>query len=136
MILKGERDTLIMGNIDSKRDWGHAKDYIEGMWRMLQVDKPDDYVLASNEMHSVREFIEKAFGLKGFRIRWEGKGVDEKGYDEITGKLLITISDKYFRPAEVDLLLGDSTKARIELGWKPQYTFDKLVKEMVEHDCK
>ena len=136
MILKGERDTLVMGNIDSSRDWGHAKDYVEGMWRMLQVDKPDDYVLASNEMHSVREFIEKAFELKGFKIRWEGKGVNEKGYDEITGKLLITVSDRYFRPAEVDLLLGDSTKARIELGWKPKYTFDELVKEMVEYDCK
>lgn len=135
MILKGEREKLVMGNIDSKRDWGHAKDYVEGMWRMLQTDEPQDYVLSTNEFHSVREFIEKAFAFKGFNIKWKGSGVDEIGYDENTGRELIFISDKYFRPAEVDELLGDSSKARKELGWKPEYSFDDLVKEMVDQDC-
>ena len=136
MILKGERDKLVMGNLDAKRDWGHAKDYVEGMWRMLQVDKPDDYVLSTNEFHSVREFIEKAFALKGFNIKWKGEGLDEIGYDEKSGRELIFIDERYFRPAEVEELLGDSTKARMELGWKPRYSFDDLVKEMVELDCK
>ena len=135
MILKGERDKLVMGNIDAKRDWGHAKDYVEGMWRMLQVDKPDDYVLSTNEFHSVREFIEKAFLIKGFNIKWKGKGLKEIGYDEKTGRELIFIDERYFRPAEVDELLGDSTKARKELGWNPSYSFDDLVKEMVDLDC-
>ena len=136
MILKGEREDLVMGNLDAKRDWGHAKDYVEGMWRILQADKPDDYVLSTNEFHSVREFIEKSFSLKGFNIKWKGTGVDEVGYDENTGRILIKVSEKYFRPAEVEELLGDSTKARTELGWKPEYSFDELVKEMVEQDCK
>ena len=136
MILKGERDTLVMGNLDAKRDWGHAKDYVEGMWRILQADKPDDYVLSTNEFHSVREFIEKSFALKGFDIKWKGKGIDEIGYDSKTGRELIFVSEKYFRPAEVEELLGDSTKARTELNWKPKYSFDELVKEMVEEDCK
>ena len=136
MILTGERSKLVMGNIDSKRDWGHAKDYVEGMWRMLQIDTPDDYVLSTNEFHSVREFIEKAFAIKGFNIKWKGSGIDEIGYDENTGKELIFINEKYFRPAEVDELLGDSTKARTELDWKQKYTFAELVTEMVEEDCK
>jgi GDPmannose 4,6-dehydratase len=136
MILKGEKDKLVLGNIDAKRDWGHAKDYVEGMWRILQADKPDDYVLSTNEFHSVREFIEKAFILKGFNIKWKGTGIDEIGYDENTGRELIFISEKYFRPAEVEELLGDSTKARNNLGWEPQYSFDDLVQEMVEQDCK
>jgi len=136
MILKGERDDLVLGNLDAKRDWGHAKDYVEGMWRILQADKPDDYVLSTNEFHSVREFIEKSFTLKGFNIKWRGEGVDEVGYDETTGKILIRVSEKYFRPAEVEELLGDSTKARTELGWTPEYSFDELVREMVEQDCK
>ena len=136
MILTGKRDKLVMGNLDAKRDWGHAKDYVEGMWRMLQVDKPDDYVLSTNEFHSVREFIEKAFTLKGFNIKWKGEGLDEIGYDENTGRELIFIDERYFRPAEVEELLGDSTKARNELGWKPNYSFDDLVKEMVDLDCK
>ena len=136
MILTGERDKLVMGNIDAKRDWGHAKDYVEGMWRILQSDKPDDYVLSTNEFHSVREFIEKAFSIKGFNIKWKGEGINEIGYDEKTGRELIFISEKYFRPAEVEELLGDSTKARTELDWKPKYTFDELVKEMVDEDCK
>ena len=135
MILTGERDKLVMGNIDAKRDWGHAKDYVEGMWRILQADKPDDYVLSTNEFHSVREFIEKNFSMRGFDLRWKGTGVDEIGYDYNNGRELIHISDKYFRPAEVEELLGDSTKARTELGWAPQYSFDQLVKEMVDHDC-
>ena len=136
MILKGERENLVMGNLDAKRDWGHAKDYVEGMWRILQADKPDDYVLSTNEFHSVREFIEKAFSLKGFSIKWKGEGINEIGYDENTGNELIFISEKYFRPAEVEELLGDSTRARQELGWKPKYSFDELVKEMVDIDCK
>ena len=136
MILKGERPNLVMGNLDAKRDWGHAKDYVEGMWRILQAEKPDDYVLSTNEFHSVREFIEKAFALKGFNIKWKGEGINEIGYDDNTGKELIFISEKYFRPAEVEELLGDSTKARTELNWVPKYSFDDLVKEMVELDCK
>jgi len=136
MILKGERDTLTLGNIDAKRDWGYAGDFIKGMWLMLQQDKPEDYVLSTNEYHSVREFIEKAFILKGFNIKWKGEGVNEIGYDENTGRELINISEKYFRPAEVEELLGDSTKARVELGWKTEVSFDELVKMMVEGDCK
>lgn len=135
-ILKGEKDKLVMGNLDSKRDWGHAKDYVEGMWRILQADKPDDYILSTNEFHSVREFIEKSFSLKGFNIKWKGSGLDEIGYDETTGKELIFVSEKYFRPAEVEELLGDSTKARNELLWIPKYSFDDLVREMVDEDCK
>lgn len=135
-ILKGKQDKLILGNLDSLRDWGHAKDYVHGMWLMLQQDIPDDYVLATNEEHSVREFVEKAFALKGFNIKWKGQGLDEIGYDTNTGRELIFVSDKYFRPAEVDELLGDSTKATIRLGWKPTHSFDDLVREMVEEDCK
>jgi len=135
-ILKGDCDKLVLGNIDAKRDWGHAKDYVEGMWRMLQVDTPDDYVLSTNEFHSVREFIEKSFALRGFDIKWKGSGLDEIGYDENTGRELIFISEKYFRPAEVEELLGDSTRARTELEWVPQYSFDELVQEMVDEDCK
>ena len=135
MILKGERDCLVMGNLDAKRDWGHAKDYVEGMWRMLQADKPDDYVLSTNEFHSVREFIEKAFALKGFQIKWKGSGVQEIGYDEKTGKELIFVSEKYFRPAEVEELLGNNHKAKKELNWKPKCNFDQLVQEMVDCDC-
>ncbi len=134
-ILKGETDRLVMGNLDSLRDWGHAKDYVEGMWRILQTNQPNDYVLSTNEMHSVREFIEKSFSLRGFQIAWKGEGVSEIGYDMITGKELIFVSERYFRPAEVEQLLGDSTKARTTLNWKPKYTFDDLVKEMVDKDC-
>jgi len=135
MILKGERDRLVMGNINAKRDWGHAKDYVEGMWLMLQADKPQDYVLSTNEFHSVREFIEKAFGLKGIEIAWKGEGINEIGYDNNSGRELVFIDECYFRAAEVEELLGDSTKARTELGWKTKYSFEDLVKEMVEHDC-
>ena len=136
MILKGERDKLVMGNINALRDWGHAKDFVYGMWLMLQQDKPDDYVLSTNEYHTVREFIEKSFKLKDFHIKWKGEGLNEIGYDEKTGRELIFISEKYFRPCEVDELLGDSSKAKEELGWVRNYSFDELVKEMVEQDCK
>jgi len=135
-ILKGELDCLVMGNLDAKRDWGHAIDYVDGMWRILQADKPNDYVLSTNEFHSVREFIEKSFALKKINIKWKGEGLNEVGYDTKTGRVLIKISDKYFRPAEVEELLGDSRKARKELGWIPKYSFDDLIKEMVEEDCK
>jgi GDPmannose 4,6-dehydratase len=134
-ILKGKQDKLVLGNIDSLRDWGHAKDYVKGMWLILQQPEPEDFVLSTNEYHSVREFVEKSFAIKGFQIKWKGEGVDEVGYDEITGRELVTISDKYFRPAEVEELLGDSTKARSQMGWLPEYSFDDLVKEMVDSDC-
>ena len=134
-ILKGKQDKLVLGNLNSLRDWGHAKDYVEGMWLMLQQEKADDYVLSTNEYHSVREFVEKAFLMKGFKIIWKGEGINEIGYDEITGRELIVISEKYFRPAEVDELLGDSSKARIELGWIPKTSFQQLVEEMVQNDC-
>jgi GDPmannose 4,6-dehydratase len=135
-ILKGQETKLVLGNIYSKRDWGHAKDYVRGMWLLLQQDKPDDYVLSTNEFHSVKEFVEKSFALRGFHISWKGEGINEVGYDTITGRELIFISEKYFRPAEVEELLGDSTRARTELGWTPEYSFDDLVSEMVEQDCK
>jgi GDPmannose 4,6-dehydratase len=135
-ILKRESDKLIMGNLDSLRDWGNAKDYVEGMWRILQHDTPEDFVLATGEMHSIKEFIEEAFRLKGFDIKWKGDGVDTIGYDEKTGKELIFVDPKYFRPAEVSQLLGDATKAKTLLGWEPKITFKELVREMVEHDCK
>jgi len=133
-ILTGETDRLVMGNIDSLRDWGHAQDYVEGMWRVLQHDTADDFVLATGEMHSVREFIEKAFALKGISIAWKGKGVDEIGFDKNTEKEYIFIDAKYFRPAEVELLIGDSTKARTKLGWEPKISFPELVERMVTAD--
>ena len=136
MILKGERENIIMGNIDAKRDWGHAKDYCYGMWLMLQQDSPDDYILSTNQQYSVREFIEKAFKIKGFDIKWKGEGVNEIGYDEKTNKELVFISKKYFRPSEVEYLLGDCSKAEKNLGWEKKYSFDKLVEEMVNSDCK
>ena len=135
MILKDEKETLIMGNLDAKRDWGHAKDYCYGMWLMLQKDKPEDFILATNQYHSVREFIEYAFLLKGFDIKWKGEGLEEIGYDLKTGRELIFISERYFRPCEVEELLGDSSKAKKELGWECKYDFKKLVEEMVENDC-
>ena len=135
MILNGERDRLVLGNLDAKRDWGHARDYCQGMWLMLQQDLAQDYVLSTNEFHSVREFVELAFGLRGFEIKWKGSGLNEIGYDDKTGKELIFVSEKYFRPCEVDELLGDSSKAQKDLGWKPQTSFLELVKEMVDNDC-
>jgi len=135
-ILKGEQDKIFLGNIDALRDWGYAKDYVEGMHMILQNSYPDDFVLATHEMHSVREFIEVAFGFKGFKIKWKGEGINEIGYDEITGKEFIFISEKYFRPAEVDQLLGNPAKAKKILGWTPKTTFYELVKKMVDYDAQ
>ena len=136
-ITSGLEKTVYLGNLDAKRDWGHARDYVEGMWRMLQQDEPDDYVLATNETHSVREFVEKAFGYAGVTIKWKGPpgtteeiGVEEGNEDRV----LVKIDPEYFRPTEVDLLLGDATKAKDKLGWVSSTPFDQLVKEMVECD--
>jgi GDPmannose 4,6-dehydratase len=132
----GVQDKLFIGNLDSKRDWGHARDYVEGMWLMLQQAEPDDYVLATGEVHSVREFIELAFAEIGKKIEWKGKGADEKGIDAATGRVYIEIDPRYFRPTEVDYLIGDSSKARAKLGWKHKTVFVDLVKEMVAADLK
>jgi len=130
----GAQDTLFLGNLDAKRDWGHARDYVEGMWRILQQDEPDDYVLATGEMHSVREFVEHAFAQVDIRIAWRGKGADEKGVDAATGRVLVKVDPRYFRPTEVDLLIGDPSKARTKLGWRHKTSFDTLVADMVEAD--
>lgn len=132
----GQQDFVSLGNIDSKRDWGHARDYCEGMWRMLQADKPEDFVLSTGEVHSVREFILSAFKEIGKEIVWEGEGVNEVGKEKDTGIVRVKIDEKYFRPAEVDFLLGDSTKAQTILGWKATTTFSELVKEMVASDIE
>ncbi len=132
----GLQEKLYVGNLDAQRDWGHAKDYVEGMWLMLQQDKPDDYVLATNQTTPVRTFIEKAFGYAGITVKWEGTGVNEKGIDAATGKTIIEIDERYFRPTEVDLLIGDASKAKKELGWEPKYTLEQLIQEMVEEDIK
>ena len=132
----GFQKALYMGNLDSLRDWGDARDYVKGMYLILQQDKPDDYVLATGEMHSVREFIERAFAEVGRSIAWRGKGVDEEGLDDKTGDVLVKVDPRYFRPTEVDLLLGDPSKARKMLGWKHEITFPILVKEMVAADLK
>lgn len=132
----GFQDTLYLGNIDAKRDWGHARDYVEGMWRILQQDEADDYVLATGETHSVREFIELAFAETGSRIVWKGEGVDEVGIDAQNGKTVVKIDPRYFRPTEVELLLGDPSKAKQKLGWSHTTTFPQLVAEMVASDLK
>jgi len=132
----GFQKTLYMGNIDSLRDWGDARDYVKGMHLILQQETPDDYVLATGEMHSVREFIERAFAETGRTITWRGKGADEEGIDDKTGDVLVKIDPRYFRPTEVDLLLGDPSKARKVLGWKHEISFSTLVKEMVASDLK
>lgn len=132
----GQQEKLYLGNLDAKRDWGHARDYVEGMWLMLQQDSPDDYVLATGEMHSVREFVELAFAHVGVAIEWSGSGVHEKGRDRKTGRVLVEVDPRYFRPAEVDLLVGDSAKARAKLGWKHKVGFQELVAEMVREDLQ
>jgi GDPmannose 4,6-dehydratase len=130
----GLQDRVYLGNLDAQRDWGHARDYVEGMWMMLQQDEPDDYVLATGEKHSVREFVERAFDHVGRTIAWRGSGVDETGIDAKSGQILVEIDPRYFRPTEVDLLLGDPGKARQKLGWRHKTSFADLVKEMVEGD--
>jgi GDPmannose 4,6-dehydratase len=135
-IALGRQNVLYLGNLDARRDWGHARDFVEGMWMMLQQPKPDDYILATGECHSVREFVERAFVHVGREIEWRGKGVDEIGVDRRSGKLLVKIDPRYFRPTEVELLLGDPTKARTALGWQHRIGFDELVREMIEWDLK
>ena len=130
----GLQKKFYLGNLNAKRDWGHAKDYVEGMWRILQQEKPDDFVLATGVAHSVRDFVNMAFAEVGITVRWEGKDEEEKGYNDKTGDLLVEIDKRYFRPTEVDLLIGDATKAKRELGWTPQYTLQELVTEMVKSD--
>jgi GDPmannose 4,6-dehydratase len=130
----GQQERLYLGNLDAKRDWGHARDYVEGMWLMLQQDKPDDYVLATGETHSVREFVERAFAHVGCAIDWVGEGSGEKGLDRKTGRVLIEIDARYFRPTEVDELCGDASKARSKLGWQHRTTFEQLVTEMMDAD--
>lgn len=134
-IAEGLQDHLELGNMDSLRDWGYAKDYVECMWLILQQEKPDDFVIATGEQHTVRDFTEKAFLTNGIRIRWEGVGLEEKGYDVQTGKMLVCVNPQWFRPTDVDNLWGDPTKARTVLGWNPQKTsYEELVKIMAEHD--
>ena len=135
-IILGLQDTLYIGNLDANRDWGYAPEYCEGMWRMLQADKPDDYVLATGETHSVREFVEESFEVLGEEIEWEGKGVKEKGILKSSGNVVVEIDARYFRPTEVEYLLGDPTKAKKELGWVPKVTFKDLVSIMVNADYK
>ncbi len=134
-IAEGLQDHLELGNMDSLRDWGYAKDYVECMWLIMQQDKPDDFVIATGVQHTVRDFTEKAFAANGITIRWEGKGLDEKGYDAKTRKLLVCVSPKWFRPTDVDNLWGDPTKAKTVLGWNPQKTsYEELVRIMATHD--
>jgi GDPmannose 4,6-dehydratase len=135
-IRRGLQETLYLGNLDAQRDWGHARDYVEGMWRMLQQDEPKDFVLATGETTSVREFCTLAFRAAGIDLAWEGDGVEEKGYDADSGRCLVEVDPRYYRPTEVDLLLGDARKAREALGWTHQYDIDALAQEMVEEDMK
>ncbi len=135
-IMHGLQDILYLGNLDAKRDWGYAPEYVEGMWKMLQSTNPDDYVLSTNETHSVREFIEESFSYFNEKIIWKGTGVEEKGYLESNGKLVVAINVNYYRPTEVDLLIGDNSKAKSDLGWEPKTTFKELVKIMIESDFK
>lgn len=133
-ILKGKQKKLYLGNLNAKRDWGYAKDYVKAMWLMLQEDKPDDFVVATGETHTVREFVEKSFQAVDIDIEWEGKGKEEKGYDKETGKILVEVDPYYFRPAEVDVLLGDFSKAKEKLDWEPDTSFEELIEMMVKND--
>ena len=135
-IMAGKQEKLSLGNMNAKRDWGFAGDYVKGMWMMLQQDKPDDFVLATNETHTVREFVEESFEQLGITIRWEGTGVDEKGYDTATGRLLVDVNPEFYRPAEVEFLWGDCTKAEKTLGWKRDVDFKGLVAMMMDADMK
>ena len=130
----GLANKLILGNLDAKRDWGYAPEYVEAMWLMLQQPQPDDYVIATGETHTVREFVEEAAKIAGFEIEWKGKGLDEKGIDRKTGKVIVEVSKKFYRPSEVDLLIGDFTKAKQKLGWQPRTKFKDLVRIMMETD--
>lgn len=132
----GKQDKLLVGNLQAKRDWGYAPEYVKAMWLMLQADTADDYVIATGETHSVREFIEKASQVAGFDLVWEGEGISEKAIDRKTGKVIVEVSPEFFRPAEVDLLIGNPQKAKEKLGWQPQTTFDQLVEIMMEADLK
>lgn len=135
-VAQGKRKTLVLGNLDSKRDWGYAKEYVEAMWLMLQQEKAEDFVIATGKTYTVREFVEKAATYVGFDIVWQGHGVEEIGIDRSTGKKVVEISPRYFRPTEVDLLIGDATKAKEQLGWEAQTNIDELVKRMMEHDIE
>ncbi|MGE5473037.1 MAG: GDP-mannose 4,6-dehydratase [Ignavibacteriales bacterium] len=135
-IAKGKQDKVSLGNLSAKRDWGFAGDYVEAMWMMLQQDKPEDFVVATGETHTVREFCDLALKYAGFDVEWTGEGLDEKGIDKKTGKVLIDVNPKFFRPTEVELLLGDPTKAGEKLGWKPKVNFEQLVEMMVKEDLK
>lgn len=135
-IKNGMQDCLELGNMDSKRDWGHSKDYVRAMWLMLQQEKADDYVIATNETRTVREFVETAFEYVNIKIRWEGAGIEEVGKEEASGKILVKVNPKFFRPAEVDILIGDPTKAETELNWNREITFKELVGRMMENDLK
>lgn len=135
-IMAGKQEKLLLGNMDAKRDWGYAPEYAEGMWRILQHDKPEDFVLATNETHTVREFVEESFAVLGEEIAWKGEGVDERGFLKGNGKEVVAINPRYFRPTEVELLIGNYSKAKEKLGWQPKVTFKQLVKIMVEADFK
>lgn len=135
-IMAGKQEKLSLGNMDAKRDWGFAGDYVKGMWKMLQQDKPGDYVLATGQTHTVREFVEESFKNLGITVSWEGTGVDEKGYDTETGKLLVDVNPIYYRPAEVEFLWGDATKAETELGWQREIGFKELAAMMMDADMK
>ena len=135
-IAEGVQEKLYLGNMNAKRDWGHTKDFVQGMWLMMQQEEPDDFVLATGETTSVRDFCNMAFGHLGIELEWKGEGVDEKGFNKATGKPIIEVDPQYFRPTEVELLLGDPTKAQQKLGWKFEYTVEDLVKEMVDSDMK
>ena len=130
------QNTLYLGNLDSKRDWGYAPEYVEGMWLMLQQDKPDDFVLATGEAHTVREFVQIAFEKLGIKIKWEGQGIDELGINQDNGEVIVKVDPKYFRPTEVDILLGDPSKAKRKLGWEPKLKFHELASIMVERIMK
>jgi GDPmannose 4,6-dehydratase len=132
----GIQNSLLLGNLDAERDWGHSKDYVEGMWKILQHHEPDDFVLATGKKHKVRDFVELAFDYVGITLQWVGKGVNERGIDEKTGRALVFVDKRYFRPTEVDLLLGDALKAKRLLGWQSLTSFESLVSEMMEHDLK